>query len=85
MKRGYKVDDEKVIEYYRELLKTYSEPTDDENVMLLQQLLATERNVMVLYIASDFKMSKTARLLSTNIQYTKKMIDEIRKKIISKK
>ena len=56
MKRGYKIDDEKVIEYYRELLKTYSEPTDDENVMLLQQLPATERNVMVLYIASDFKM-----------------------------
>jgi len=37
---------------------------------------------MILFIASEYKYGITARVLGTNISYCKRLIDNIRNKII---
>lgn len=74
------IDD--IVEYYRELIKEYSQPTDDELILKLQTLDITSRNLMILYIASEYKYGITARIIGTNIAYCKKLIEQIRQKII---
>lgn len=71
-----------IIEEYRELIKEYEQPTDDEFVLKLQKLDMTSRNLMILFIASEYKYGITARVLGTNIAYCKKLIENIRNKII---
>lgn len=81
-KTSTKVNIEDVIEDYRELIKEYEQPTDDELILKLQKIDSASRNIMILYIASGYKYGITARALCTNIAYCKKMIEEIRQKII---
>lgn len=71
-----------IIEEYRDLIKEYEQPTDDEFVLKLQKLDMTSRNLMILFIASEYKYGITARVLGTNIAYCKKLIENIRNKII---
>lgn len=71
-----------IIEEYRELIKEYEQPTDDEFVLKLQKLDMTSRNLMILFIASEYKYGITARVLGTNIAYCKRLIENIRNKII---
>ena len=71
-----------IIEEYRDLIKEYEQPTDDEFVLKLQKLDITSRNLMILFIASEYKYGITARVLGTNIAYCKKLIENIRNKII---
>lgn len=89
MKKSQKSDTSKsktciecIIEVYRELIKEYSQPTDDDLILKLQKLDITSRNLMILFIASEYKYGITARVLGTNISYCKKLIDNIRNKII---
>lgn len=82
-KTSTKVNIEDVIEDYRELIEEYSQPTDDELILKLQKIDSASRNIMILYIASGYKYGITARALCTNIAYCKKMIEEIRQKIIN--
>lgn len=82
-KTSTKVNIEDVIEDYRELIEEYSQPTDDELILKLQKIDVVSRNIMILYIASGYKYGITARALCTNIAYCKKMIEEIRQKIIN--
>ena len=89
MKKSQKSDTNKnktciecIIEDYRELIKEYSLPTDDDLILKLQKLDITSRNLMILFIASEYKYGITARVLGTNISYCKKLIDNIRDKII---
>lgn len=82
-KTSTKVNIEDVIEDYRELIKEYEQPTDDELILKLQKIDTASRNIMILYIASGYKYGITARALCTNIAYCKKMIEEIRQKIIN--
>lgn len=89
MKKSQKLDTSKnktciecIIEDYRELIKEYSQPTDDDLILKLQKLDITSRNLMILFIASEYKYGITARVLGTNISYCKKLIDNIRNKII---
>lgn len=74
---------EDIIEDYRELIKQYAQPTDDELVKKLQKLGTTDRDLMILYIASEYKPGIFARILGTNIKYGKNLIEEIRQKIIN--
>ena len=71
-----------IIEEYRDLIKEYEQPTDDEFVLKLQKLDMTSRNLMILFIASEYKYGITARVLGTNIAYCKRLIENIRNKII---
>lgn len=75
------IDD--VIADYRDLIKEYSLPTDDELVRKLQRLPTTERDLMILYIACDCRYGIMTRILGTNIKYGKNLIEGIRNKIIS--
>lgn len=75
------IDD--IIEDYRELIKQYSLPTDDELVRKLQKLSTTERDLMILYVACDCRAGIFARVLGTNIKYGKNLIENIRTKIIN--
>lgn len=77
-----KVNIEDVIEEYRELIKDYEQPSDDELILKLQRLDPTSRNIMILYIASGYKYGITARALCTNISFCKKTIEQIRQKLI---
>lgn len=81
-KTSTKVNIEDVIEDYRDLIKEYEQPTDDELVLKLQKLDSASRNIMILYIASGYKYGITARALCTNIAYCKRLIENIRNKII---
>ena len=78
-----KLTPEDVIEDYRTLIKEYSQPTDDELVIKLQKLTPTDRNLMILFIASEMKYGIFARVLGTNIKYGKYLIENIRTKIIN--
>lgn len=78
-----KVNIEDVIEEYRELIKEYEQPTDDELVLKLQKLDSASRNIMILYIASGYKYGITARALCTNISFCKRTIEQIRQKILN--
>lgn len=71
-----------IIEDYRDLIKEYELPTDDDLILKLQKLDITSRNLMILYIASGYKYGITARIIGTNIAYCKKLIEQIRQKII---
>lgn len=73
---------EDVIEEYRSLVKEYSLPTDDELTRKLQRLQPTDRNLIILFIASEYKYGIFARVLGTNIKYGKSLIEGIRQKII---
>lgn len=75
------IDD--IIADYRDLIKEYTLPTDDELVRKLQRLNPTERDLMILYIASDCRYGIFARILGTNIKYGKNLIENIRTKIIN--
>lgn len=90
MKKSQKSDTNKnktsiddIIADYRDLIKEYSLPTDDELVRKLQRLNTTERDLMILYIASDCRYGIFARILGTNIKYGKNLIENIRTKIIN--
>ena len=82
-KTSTKVNIEDVIEEYRELIKEYEQPTDDELVLKLQKLDSASRNIMILYIASGYKYGITARALCTNILFCKRTIEQIRQKILN--
>lgn len=82
-KTSTKVNIEDVIEEYRELIKEYEQPTDDELVLKLQKLDSASRNIMILYIASGYKYGITARALCTNISFCKRTIEQIRQKILN--
>lgn len=71
-----------IIEDYRDLIAEYAQPTDDDLILKLQKLDITSRNLMILFIASEYKYGITARVLGTNISYCKRLIDSIRNKII---
>jgi hypothetical protein len=75
------IDD--IIADYRDLIKEYSLPTDDELVRKLQRLNTTERDLMILYVACDRRAGIFARILGTNIKYGKNLIENIRTKIIN--
>lgn len=75
------IDD--IIDYYRDLIKEYSQPTDDELVRKLQRLNTTERDLMILFIASEYRYGIFARILGTNIKYGKNLIENIRTKIMN--
>lgn len=79
----HKISPEDVIDDYRALIKEYSQPTDDELVIKLQKLTPTDRNLMILFIASEMKYGIFARVLGTNIKYGKYLIENIRTKIIN--
>jgi hypothetical protein len=78
-----KTNIEDVIEDYRELIKEYASPTDDELVKRLQSLPSSDRNLMILFIASEYRYGIFARILGTNIKYGKNLIENIRTKIIN--
>ena len=78
-----KLTPEDVIDDYRALIKEYSQPTDDELVNKLQKLTPTDRNLMILFIASEMKYGIFARILGTNIKYGKYLIENIRTKILN--
>lgn len=82
-KTSTKVNIEDVIEEYRELIKEYEQPTDDELILKLQKLDSASRNIMILYIASGYKYGITARALCTNISFCKRTIEQIRQKILN--
>ncbi len=79
----HKISPEDVIDDYRALIKEYSQPTDDELVNKLQKLTPTDRNLMILFIASEMKYGIFARVLGTNIKYGKYLIENIRTKILN--
>lgn len=79
----HKISPEDVIDDYRALIKEYSQPTDDELVNKLQKLNSTDRNLIILFIASEMKYGIFARVLGTNIKYGKYLIENIRNKIIN--
>lgn len=90
MKKSQKSDTNKnktsiddIIADYRDLIKEYSLPTDDELVRKLQRLNTTERDLMILYIAANYRYGIFARILGTNIKYGKNLIENIRTKIIN--
>lgn len=70
-----------ILDEYKRLIKEYSMPTDDELVLRLNRLSNNERNIIILYIASDYKIGILARLLSTNSKYAKKLVEEIQNKL----
>lgn len=80
-KQSIKTNIDDVIFEYRELIKEYSQPTDDEFVLKLQKLDTASRNILILFIASDYRYGITARCLCTNAVWTKHKIEEIRNKI----
>lgn len=79
----HKISPEDIIDDYRALIKEYSQPTDDELVNKLQKLTPTDRNLMILFIASEMKYGIFARVLGTNIKYGKYLIENIRTKILN--
>lgn len=82
-KKYKKTNIDEIILDYRDLIKEYSLPTDDELVRKLQRLNPTERDLMILYIACDCKTGVMSRVLGTNIKYGKNLIEGIRQKIIN--
>ena len=82
-KKSTKADLEKIIEYYRQLIEEYSQPTDDDFVYKLQHLDTADRNILILFIASDYRYGITARCLCTNATWTKKKINEIRTALLA--
>lgn len=82
-KKTQRFDEEAALEEYRELLKDYEQPSDNELVLKMQSLLPTEKAILCLYIACDCKINYLARLLHTSNAYGKKLITEIQNKIKS--
>ena len=82
MNSSTKFNRENIIDEYREMISYFEEETDDETVIKLQKLDPTSRNIMILFIACNYRYGILSRMLCTNIAYAKKMIDNIRNKII---
>lgn len=80
-KNSRQFDEEATLHEYRQLIKEYSRPTDDELILKLQSLPLTERNMLCLYIACEYRINYFARLLHTNNAYAKRLINEIQNKI----
>ena len=80
-KNSQRFDEEAALEEYRQLIKEYEKPTDDELVLRMQQLSSTEKAILCLYIACEYRINYFSRLLHTNNAYGKKLITEIQNKM----
>ena len=68
---------------YRRLLKDFKDPDPGTLSSCLDCLDSSELAVFSLYIASGCKIGLTANLLHTNAAFCRKMVDEIRTKVIA--
>lgn len=71
-----------ILDEYHDLIREFETLiTDDELCLKFKKLNITERNILLLYIACNYKIGILARLLHTNSKYAKKLVNDIQIKM----